>query len=167
MSRSAWAAGMVISLAAAVAVSSPPAATAVVGAAQAPLTVSRTPFHRAVFPLTITRTGGIAGFQDVLVVAGNGRVSITHRGQQQRHCQLTPEAVNRLRTAASQVAWRRITPDSGQARFPDDMVIMVRSPAGGPVRLENPEIGAAGKVFQQLLTDLSFGTAVPHFCTAS
>ena len=167
MSRSAWAAGMVISLAAAVAVTTAPAATAVVGATRAPSTVSKTPSLRAVFPLTITRTGGIAGFQDVLVVAGNGRVSITHRGQPQRHCQLTPEAVHRLRASASQVAWRRITPDSGQARFPDDMVIMVRSLAGGPFRLENPKVGAAGKVFQQLLTDLSFGTAVPRLCTAS
>jgi hypothetical protein len=54
-----------------------------------------------IFPLTLERTGGIAGFQDVLVVAGNGLVSVTHKGQQQRHCQLTPEAVERLRTAAS------------------------------------------------------------------
>jgi len=32
-----------------------------------------------IFPLTITRTGGIAGFQDELVVTGSGLVSIRDR----------------------------------------------------------------------------------------
>ena len=41
-----------------------------------------------VFPLTITRTGGIAGFRDVLVVAGDGMVSVTRKGKPRR-CQLT------------------------------------------------------------------------------
>ncbi len=121
----------------------------------------------AVFPVTITRTGGIAGFQDVVVVAGDGQVSVTRKGQQQRHCRLTPEAVERLRTAASQVPWARITPASTQPAFPDDMVSMVRSSAGGPVRLEDPRVGAAGKVFQELLTDLSVGPAALSLCKAA
>ena len=125
------------------------------------------PSYTEVFPVTITRTGGIAGFEDVLVVAGDGQVSVTHKGQQQRHCQVTPEAVNHLRTAAAQMPWSRVTPDSGQARFPDDMVTMVKSPAGGPVRLEDPRIGAGGKVFQELLTDLSVGPAAPRVCKSA
>jgi hypothetical protein len=167
MSRRAWAAGMVIPLAAAVEVSTAPAATAVVGAAQASSapTVSGS-LHRGVFPLTITRTGGFAGFQDVLVVARDGRVTVRRRAQVQR-CRLTPVAVRRVKTAASLVPWARITPDSGQARFPDDMVIMVRSPAGGPVRLENPRVAAAGKVFQELLTDIGGGLATSRMCKAA
>jgi len=31
--------------------------------------------QRSIFPVTITRTGGIAGFKDVLVVASDGLVS--------------------------------------------------------------------------------------------
>jgi hypothetical protein len=169
MSRKAWAAGMVIPLAAAAAVSTAPAATAVLGAAQAPSasTVSESPpAQRAVFPLAITRTGGFAGFQDVLVVARDGRVTVRRRAQVQR-CRLTPVAVRRVKTAASLVPWARITPDSGQARFPDDMVIMVRSPAGGPVRLENPRVAAAGKVFQELLTDIGGGLATSRMCKAA
>ena len=125
------------------------------------------PSYTEAFPVTITRTGGIAGFQDVLVVAGDGQVSVTQKGQQQRHCRLTPEAVSRLRTAAAQVLWSRITPDGGQARFPDDLVSMVQSSAGGPVRLEDPRVGAGGKVFQELLTDLSVGPAAPRLCKSA
>jgi hypothetical protein len=116
------------------------------------------PAHRAEFPLTVTRTGGIAGFQDVLVVAADGLLSVTLKGQQQPQRQLTPDAVNRLTTAAFQVPWPRITPASGQPAFPDDMVSMVLSPLGGPARLEDPMVGAAGQVFQELLNDLSAGT---------
>jgi hypothetical protein len=119
-----------------------------------------------VFPVTITRTGGIAGFQDVLVVAGDGLLSVTHNGQQ-RHCRVAPEVVNRLRTSASQVPWSSITPDGGQPRFPDDMVSMVKSHAGGPVRLEDPRIGAGGQVFQELLTDLSVGPAASSLCKSA
>lgn len=125
------------------------------------------PSYAEVFPVTITRTGGIAGFQDVLVVTGDGQVSVTDKGQQQWRCRITPEAVNRLRTAAFQVPWSRITPDRGEARFPDDMVSMVKSSAGGPVRLEDPRVGAEGKVFQELLTDLSVDPASPSLCQSA
>ena len=169
MSRSGWAAGMVIPLATAVVVSTAPVATAVVGAPQAPSTLTASeslPSYRAVFPVTMTRMGGFAGFQDVLVVARDGRVTVRRRAELQR-CRLTPVAVRRVTTAASLVPWRRIIPDSGQARFPDDMVIMVRSPAGGPVRLENPKVAAAGKVFQDLLTEIGGGLATSRMCKAA
>lgn len=136
-------------------------------------TASKDPVPRAqptstgsVFPLTITRTGGIAGFQDVVVVAGTGQVTVTRKGQQQRLCQLTPEAVQRLTTAASQVPRRGIKPAATQPAFPDDMVSMVKSSAGGPVRLEDPKVGAAGKVFQELLTEVSGGASASSMCKA-
>jgi hypothetical protein len=116
------------------------------------------------FPLTITRTGGIAGFQDVLVVASNGLVSVTAKGQLQRQCQLTPEATKRLTTAASMVPWPHLAPSSTTASFPDDLVTMVTSPAGGPVRLEDPQVGAAGPVFAELVNDLSRGRSASGMC---
>jgi hypothetical protein len=130
------------------------------------LGLGSSPSQRAVFPLTLTRTGGIAGFQDMLVVAADGLVSVTHKRQQQWHCQLTPEAVEKLTTAASQVPWPRTTLASAQPAFPDEMVSMVRSPAGS-ARLEDPELGAARQVFQELLTDLSVGPAAPSLCKAA
>jgi hypothetical protein len=154
---------------AAVAVSTAPVATAVVRDRQAPSALAASeslPSYRAVFPVTMTRMGGFAGFQDVLVMTREGLVLVTDRGES-RQCQLTPAATQRLRTAASQVPWARITPDDGQARFPDDMVVMVKSPAGGPVRVENPRVGAAGVVFQELLADITSGQAASSMCQAA
>lgn len=119
----------------------------------------------AVFPLTITRTGGIAGFRDVLVVAGDGLVAVTRKGQAPRRCQLTPTALERLTTAASQVPWSRITPANTHPSFPDDMVTTVQSPAGGPLRLEDPQAGSGGRVFHDLLNDLHGGAAASRMCT--
>ena len=125
------------------------------------------PSRPEVFPLTMTRTGGFAGFQDVLVVARDGLVSVTRRTQKQGACRLTPAAAGRVRTAAAAVPWARLTPDRGQARFPDDLVVMVRSPAGGPVRLEEPKLGASGKVFQTVLSDILSGPAASVMCKAA
>jgi hypothetical protein len=136
------------------------------GTSNASTEAAARPTLPGVFPLTMTRTGGFAGFQDVLVVAGNGLVSVTRKGQKQVDCRLTTVAVERLRTAASQVPWARLIPDVGQARFPDDMVVMVRSPAGGPVRLEDPMVGASSKLFQTLLDDVLGGSAASSMCTA-
>jgi hypothetical protein len=118
----------------------------------------------SVFPLTITRTGGIAGFHDVLVVTADGLVSVTPKGKALRRCRLTSEAAGRLATAASTVPWSRLTPGSTGPAFPDDLVTMVRSPAGGPVRLEDPLLGAAGPVFNALANDLNGGRSASGMC---
>jgi hypothetical protein len=130
----------------------------------APATTPTDQGQPAVFPVTITRTGGIAGFGDVLVVAGDGLVSVTRKGHTPRRCQLTPAAVQRLTTSASTVTWSRITPANTRASFPDDMVTTMSSPAGGPVRLEDPQAGAAGQLFLELLHDLNDGPSASHMC---
>jgi hypothetical protein len=142
-------------------------AMAACGSQSAPTVSGSPPSQREVFPLTITRTGGIAGFRDVVVIAGDGLVSVTNKRREQQHCRLTPEAVKRLTTAASQAPWARISPGSTQPDFPDDMVTMVRSPAGGPVRLDDPRVGAAGKVFQEMLSDLGGGATASRLCKAA
>jgi hypothetical protein len=110
--------------------------------------------QQAAFPVTITRIGGIAGLRDVLTVAGDGKVSVTRSGQGLRRCQLTEPAVKRLTTAASKVPWSRISPAGTKPSFPDDMVTALRSPAGGPVNLEDPQ-AKSGQVFLDLLNVLT------------
>jgi hypothetical protein len=116
-----------------------------------------------VFPLTLTRTGGIAGFQDVLVVAGNGRVSVTRRAAEAGR--LPAHVGGRQAGENGRVPGAMGWPHPGRrpGQFPDDMVVMVRSPAGGPVRLEDPKVGASGKVFQSLLDDVLSGPAAVEY----
>jgi hypothetical protein len=107
------------------------------------------------FPLTITRTGGIAGFQDRLVVAGDGLVTISRGGQKPRRCRLTGPALDRLTTAASRVPWSQIKAASREPSFPDDMVTSVQSRAGGPVALEDPQVAGGRQALIALLNNLT------------
>lgn len=118
----------------------------------------------AFFPLTVTRSGGVAGFRDVLVVAADGLVTVTRKGQAQRRCRLGPAAAERLTTAGSRVPWSRIASTrQSTGAFPDDLVTTVQSPAGGPVRLE--DLVATGRqAFLNLLDDLSAGSAAARMC---
>jgi len=118
----------------------------------------------ASFPLTISRTGGIAGFSDVLVVTEGGQVSFTRKGRATRRCQLTPGAVERVTTAASQVPWSRITPGRTRPSFPDDLVTAVQSPAGGPVRLDDQQAGKGRLALTGLLDDLSDPATAARVC---
>jgi len=136
------------------------AMTACAGPAESPLASS----GAEVFPLTISRTGGIAGFSDVLVVTGDGLVTVTQKGRTPWSCRLAPSATTRLRLAASEVPWPRLTPASTGPAFPDDLVTTVQSPAGGPVRLEDPLIGARGAVFTELVNDLHAGRSSSGMC---
>jgi hypothetical protein len=118
----------------------------------------------AVFPLTITRIGGIAGFHDVLIVNGDGLVSVTQKGKTRWQCRLTPVAAKRVATAASAVPWPRLTTSNTSASFPDDLVTLVQSAAGGPVRLEDPQTGAAGRVLNELINDVHGNRSATGMC---
>jgi hypothetical protein len=107
------------------------------------------------FPLTITRTGGIAGFQDRLVVTGDGLVSVSRSGQKPRRCRLAGPAFEELTMAVSRVPWSKIRPASREPSFPDDMVTSVQSRAGGPVALEDAQVAGGRQALVTLLNDLT------------
>lgn len=130
------------------------------GSATTPTSGSRP----SVFPVTLTRTGGVAGFHDVLVVSADGLVSVTGKAQLQRQCRLTADALEQLTTAVAAVPWPRLTPSSTAASFPDDLVTMAQSPAGGPVRLDDPQVGAGGPQLEALLTDLGGAPGASTMC---
>ena len=100
-----------------------------------------------------------------MVVTSDGLVSVTQKGKAPRQCRLTPVAAKRVTTAASQVPWPHLTSGKTTATFPDDMVTMVLSPAGGPVRVEDPQVGAAGPIFNELANDLNGGQSASGMCT--
>jgi hypothetical protein len=90
-------------------------------------------------------------------------VSVSRKGQKPLRCRLPPGVVERLTASLSQVPWAQIIPGSTRPSYPDDMVTTVRSPAGGPVRVEDPQAGTAGQVAVELLDDLS-GPAASRLC---
>jgi len=129
-------------------------------------TTSTSPGMPVVFPVTITRTGGIAGFQDMLVVGGDGLVTVRRKGQPERRCQLSPPALQRLTRAATRLPWAHITPASPRASSSDQLVTTVESPAGGPGRLEDPLVAGAGKVLQDLVKNLSTSPFASQTCAS-
>ena len=88
------------------------AMTACGGPAEPPAARSRT----EVFPLTISRTGGVAGFRDVLVVTGDGLVTVAQKGRVPWSCHLSSSAATRLSLTASEVPWPRLTPATMHSR---------------------------------------------------
>lgn len=119
---------------------------------------------QSVFPLTVARTGGIAGFRDVLVVTRDGQVSLSRQGRKTRQCKLATAELRRVTTAAAMVPWSRVTPANTRPSFPDDMVTTVQSPAGGPARVEDPQAGRERQVFVDLLNDLTSGPTAAQVC---
>jgi hypothetical protein len=117
-----------------------------------------------VFPLSVTRAGGIAGFRDLLVVTDDGLVSVNRKSQKPWQCRLTPTTLQRLRTAAAVLPWSRIAPVNTRPAFPDDLVTIMQSPAGGPIRLEDPLAGPSGGLILLLLNDIGDGPAASLMC---
>jgi|SRR5450631_198338 len=142
--------------------------TAIVVAATAGCGGSTTPSsaqsQTQAFPLTITRTGGIAGFRDVLVVTADGLVSVTRAGQKPRQCRLTAGVAQQLTAAMSAVTWPTATPTKTRAAFPDDLVTTMASPGVGPLRAEDPQAGPAGRLVLELLNDINDGAAAALLC---
>ena len=129
---------------------------------------STTPSHAQcqawVFPLTITRTGGIAGFRDVLVVSRDGLVSVTRSGRKPRQCRLTAGVTQQLTTAVSSLAWPTATPATTHATFPDDLVTTMAKPGADPLRADDPEAGPAGRLVLELVNDINDGPAAALVC---
>jgi hypothetical protein len=79
------------------------AALALAGCGGADMTDGPSPTNTAsgsgapVSPLTITRTGGIAGVNDVLEVAADGTAQLTRRSGQTSACTPSPTALDQLR----------------------------------------------------------------------
>ena len=117
-----------------------------------------------VFPLTITRTGGIAGFRDVLVVNGDGLVSVTRSGRQPRQCRLTAGVTQQLTAAVSSLAWPTATSATTHPAFPDDMVTTMTKPGVGPLRADDPQAGPAGRLVLELVNDINDGPAASLLC---
>lgn len=98
------------------------------------------------FPVTITRTGGIAGFHDKAVIGNDGSAIVTTRAGT-RTCAVTRSFLEQLRQGVSSLAGST-APTT--AAHPDDMVVLISTPQGS-IRLDNPAVSGLSDEVGMLL----------------
>ena len=107
-------------------------------------------------PLTVTRTGGFAGFDDRVVVGVDGVTSVSQRGKDPVRCKLDAGLLTTITAAVQQIDWAALGTTKPIVRHPDDMIIAV-SAGGRLARIEDPLVKPLTAPVSKLLT----GAAVP------
>jgi len=103
-------------------------------------------------PITVTRTGGFAGFNDTVVVGTDGIASVTSMGKDPSRCKLDAGFLGKLTDAVNQVDWVSVGVTKPTVRHPDDMIIAVAA-GGGLARLDDPKLKPLVAPANQLVTE--------------
>jgi hypothetical protein len=103
-------------------------------------------------PLTVTRTGGFAGFNDKVFIDTDGVASVSTRGKDPVRCKLDAGFLGTITDAVKQVDWADVGITKPSVRYPDDMIIAV-STSGGMARLEDPKLKPMVVPVSKLLTE--------------
>ena len=103
-------------------------------------------------PLTVSRTGGFAGFDDQVLITPDGVATVSSRGKETIRCKLDPSLLASITTAAQQVDWANLVATKPTVKHPDDMILAV-SANGKTARLEDPKVKPLAAPVGKLLTD--------------
>lgn len=103
-------------------------------------------------PLTVSRTGGFAGFDDHVQIAPDGVATVSKRGKDTIRCKLDPSLLTTITTAAQQVDWASLGVAKPATKHPDDMIVAV-SANGKTARIEDPNLKPLAAPVNQLLTE--------------
>ncbi|TCM47849.1 hypothetical protein EV648_104243 [Kribbella sp. VKM Ac-2568] len=114
--------------------------------------ITNTPTTGAGLPLTVTRTGGFAGFNDKVFIDTDGVASVSTRGKAPVRCKLDAGFLGTITDAVKQVDWADVGITKPSVRHPDDMIIAV-STSGGLARLEDPKLKPMVAPVSKLLTE--------------
>ena len=125
---------------------SPPASTP----SGTPTVTQSTPVG-AGLPLTVSRTGGFAGFDDKVLIGTDGVATVSSRGKDTIRCKLDASLLTTITTAAQQVDWASLVATKPTIKYPDDMIVAV-SANGKTARLEDPKVKPLAAPVSQLLT---------------
>jgi len=123
-----------------------------------PDTATRT----AHFPLTVQRTGGVAGFSDRLSIADDGVVLARTKGGQVE-CTLDPASLARLNEAGLRIG-DTDQPTTSAGRTADAMSVLFGA-GTGLADLADPRLAEAEPVVTQLLADVTGPAAERKLCT--
>lgn len=103
-------------------------------------------------PLTVSRTGGFAGFDDHVQIGADGVATVSKRGKETIRCKLDPSLLTSLTTAAQQVDWASLAVTKPATRHPDDMIVAVTA-NGKTARIEDPNLKPLAAPVNQVLTE--------------
>ncbi|WP_241995867.1 hypothetical protein [Kribbella antiqua] len=115
-------------------------------------TVTQSTPVSAGLPLTVTRTGGFAGFDDQVVIDADGIATVSSRGKDPVRCKLDPSLLASVTTAAQQVDWAALQSTKPTTKHPDDMIVAV-TVSGKTARLEDPKLKPMTAPVSKLLTE--------------
>ena len=117
----------------------PPVGSSTTPAPSTPTSAPSSSRTSSAMPLTVTRTGGFAGFDDRVVLGADGFASVSRRGQDPIRCKVEAGLFTTVIAAVEQVDWASVGSTRPTVEHPDDMIIAV-SAGGGLARLENPKV---------------------------
>ena len=123
---------------------------------------STTATRQASFPLTIQRTGGIAGFRDTISIDADGHV-LAGTKQGQVSCDLDRTSLAVLNEAALQVH-DTDQPTGAPSTMADHMDVLFGA-GTGLVHLDDTRVARAEPVVTQLLADVTGPAAQRKLCT--
>ena len=103
-------------------------------------------------PLTVSRTGGFAGFDDKVLINADGVATVSSRGKATIRCKLDPTLLATITAAAQQVDWASLVATKPTVKHPDDMILAV-SANGKTARLEDPKVKPLAAPVNALLTE--------------
>lgn len=130
------------------------------------------------FPLTLRRTGGIAGFDDRVVLDANGRVHVETRSVHGRVCRLDPPLQRQLlsllealrlgagASTGTSVPADRPTPVDAQATESDPITISVTDDRARAVDLSDPSLGEIAGLVATLVGDVTLSVPATTSCTS-
>ncbi|HEY3562374.1 MAG TPA: hypothetical protein VGL05_33135 [Kribbella sp.] len=102
-------------------------------------------------PLTVSRTGGFAGFDDQVQIGTDGVATVSSRGKETIRCKLDPSLLTTVTTAAQQVDWASLIATKPSTKHPDDMIVAVTA-NGKTARIEDPKLKPLAGPVSTLLT---------------
>lgn len=128
------------------------------------------------FPLTLRRTGGIAGYDDTVVLKANGQITVDTRTVRGRSCSLgsSPQrrliaALSTLRLDETSAATSATTPPvasdtSSGDETTDPIRISVTDKDARPVDLSDPSLGEVAGMVGALIADVTLTSPATTAC---
>ncbi len=124
----------------------------------------------ASFPLTVSRTGGIAGFNDTIVIRADGQATVSAKQGAATSCRIGADALATLTGQltgllnAPKPTPPTATPNHVRA---DALIFTVTDPAGKSVKVPDPPTGPAEQAVVALVDDVTGPTPPHQICRSS